>query len=188
MWKSRKEDEKPYTPPAPPQPTVTPAAPAREFRPVETPKMDQFRAGTAQAGSAYIGKSVVIKGELSGGEDLYIDGEVEGSIELRANSLTIGPSGRIRANIQARDVVIQGRVEGNVRGSDRVQLKSSAILNGDIFTQRIAIEDGALLKGGIDIQKLETKAEARRELSTAASIGKAAPGTAGPQGSLLENK
>ena len=119
---------------------------------------------------AHIGKSVVIKGELSGSEDLYLDGEVEGSIELRSHSLTIGPNGRVRANINAKDVVIHGKVDGNVRGSERVELKKSAVLNGDVITQRIVIEDGAFFKGSIDIQKGETKSEAPRAMAAAAPV------------------
>jgi len=102
---------------------------------------------------AHIGKSVVVKGELSGSEDLYVDGEVEGSIELHDYNLTVGPNGRIRANINAKEVVIHGRVDGNITGKDRVELRKSAVLSGDIVTQRILIEDGAYFKGGIDIHK-----------------------------------
>ncbi|PYX95850.1 MAG: polymer-forming cytoskeletal protein [Acidobacteria bacterium] len=107
-----------------------------------------------------IGKSVVVKGELSGSEDLYVDGEVEGSIELRDHNLTVGPNGRIRANITAKEIVIHGRVDGNITGKDRVELRKSAVLAGDIVTQRILIEDGAYFKGGIDISKDQT---AKRE-------------------------
>jgi cytoskeletal protein CcmA (bactofilin family) len=127
---------------------------------METQKMDV----------AHIGKSVVIKGELSGSEDLYLDGEVEGSIELRSHSLTIGPNGRVRANINAKDVVIHGKVDGNVRGNERVELKKSAVLNGDVITQRIVIEDGAFFKGSIDIQKGEAKQETPRAMAAAAPV------------------
>jgi cytoskeletal protein CcmA (bactofilin family) len=125
----------------------------KEARPVETPKThDTFRADVA-----HIGKSVIIKGELSGSEDLYLDGEVEGSIELNNHNLVIGPNGRVRASVRARDVVIHGKVDGNVYGVERVELKKSGILCGDVFTQRIVIEDGAFFKGGIDIKKEATK-------------------------------
>jgi len=83
---------------------------------------------------AHIGKSVVVKGELSGSEDLYVDGEVEGSIELRDHNLTVGPNGRIRANITAKEIVIHGRVDGNITGKDRVELRKSAVLAGDIVS------------------------------------------------------
>jgi cytoskeletal protein CcmA (bactofilin family) len=116
---------------------------------------------------AHIGRSVIIKGELSGSEDLYVDGEVEGNIELRDHNLTVGPNGRIRANVNAKEIIVHGKVDGNLTGSDRVELKKSAVLVGDIVTRRIVIEDGAYFKGGIDLQK-ET-ASARRDQGTAAS-------------------
>src|SRR5437763_14150916 len=111
MWKPRKEEERPLPPsPTPPMSQApTPAVSvAKEIR-MDTPKVENFRAEVA-----HIGKSVIVKGELSGSEDLYLDGEVEGSIELRGHSLTIGPNGKVRANIHARDVVVHGKVEGNV--------------------------------------------------------------------------
>jgi cytoskeletal protein CcmA (bactofilin family) len=102
---------------------------------------------------AHIGKSVVIKGELSGSEDLYVDGNVEGKIELRNHSLTVGPNGNVKADITAKAVVIQGKLDGAVNASDRVELRKSAVVTGDVTTQRIAIEEGAFLKGKVDIQK-----------------------------------
>jgi len=121
---------------------------------------------------AHIGKSVVIRGELSGSEDLYVDGEVEGSIELREHHLTIGPNGKVRANLNAREVVVHGELNGNVHGTDRVELKKSALLTGDILTQRIVIEDGAVFKGSIETQQQPAKVEPKRE--TVASIAAAA--------------
>ena len=102
---------------------------------------------------AHIGKSVVIKGELSGSEDLYVDGNVEGKIELRSYSLTIGPNGNVKADISAKAVVIQGKLDGNVSASERVDLRKSAVMTGDVTTQRIAIEEGAFLKGKGDVQR-----------------------------------
>jgi cytoskeletal protein CcmA (bactofilin family) len=114
-----------------------------------------------QTGSfAHIGKSVVIKGELSGSEDLYVDGNVEGKIELRSHSLTVGPNGTVKAEVTAKSVVIQGKLEGTVVASDRVELRKSAIVSGDLITQKIAIEEGAFLKGKVDIQKETGKAGA----------------------------
>jgi len=106
---------------------------------------------------AHIGKSVVIKGELSGSEDLHVDGEVEGSIDLKEHVLTIGPHGRVHANVTAREIVVHGKVEGNLNGTERVELKRSAVQVGDISTQRIVIEDGAYFKGAIDIRKEAAK-------------------------------
>lgn len=110
------------------------------------------------ANLAQIGKSVVIKGELSGSEDLYVDGQVEGSIALKNNSLTVGPNGQIKASVEAKGIVVQGKLEGNVIATDRVDLRKSAIVSGDIITQRISIEEGAYLKGKVDIQGKADKA------------------------------
>ena len=116
--------------------------------------MDNYRPGELNRSDlAHIGKSVVVKGELSGSEDLYVDGEVEGSIELRDHNLTIGPNGQVKANINAKEVIVQGKVDGSITASDRVELRKSGVLVGDIVTQRIVIEDGAYFKGGIDIRK-----------------------------------
>lgn len=131
--------------------------------------MDSYRTDVARTDVAHIGKSVIIKGELSGSEDLYLDGEVEGNIDLHNHNLVIGPNGRVRANVQAKDVVIHGKVDGNVTGVDKVELKKSAQLNGDINTQRIVIEDGAFFKGAIDIRKGEAKVESARPSAQAAS-------------------
>jgi cytoskeletal protein CcmA (bactofilin family) len=111
---------------------------------MDAPKSGEF---------ALIGKSVVIKGELSGSEDLYLDGQVEGSIELRDHSLTVGPNGVVKANVSAKGVIVQGKLEGSITASDRVELRQSAVVTGDLATQRISIEEGAFLKGKVDVQK-----------------------------------
>ena len=115
---------------------------------MEAPKPD-----TVRTGMAHIGKSLVVKAQLSGSEDLYFEGEGEGSIELHEHRLIIGPNGRVRGNVIAGDVVIHGKLDGNVRASKRVELKKTAVLAGDITTQLLVIEDGAWFKGSIDIQK-----------------------------------
>lgn len=138
---------------------------------------DNFKADVA-----HIGKSVLVKGELSGSEDLYLDGEVEGSILLKDHSLIVGPHGRVRANIQARDVVVHGKVDGNIRGTERVELKKSAVLVGDISTQRIIVEDGAFFKGAVDIQK-ESKTEPKREMAMAAAASFSTTSNASSSGS-----
>jgi cytoskeletal protein CcmA (bactofilin family) len=116
---------------------------------MDAPKSGEF---------ALIGMSVVIKGELSGSEDLYLDGQVEGSIELRDHNLTVGPNGNVKANVSAKGVVVQGKLEGSVTASERVELRQSAVVTGDVMTQRISIEEGAFLKGKVDIQKASGKA------------------------------
>jgi cytoskeletal protein CcmA (bactofilin family) len=114
-------------------------------------------AGGLASGLAQIGKSVVIKGDLSGSEDLYLDGQVEGSISLKGNSLTVGPNGQVKASVDAKGVVVQGKLEGNIQASDRVELRKSASVTGDIATQRISIEEGAFLRGKVDIHRTDTK-------------------------------
>jgi len=105
------------------------------------------------AEQATIGKSLVIKGEVTGSESLYIDGRVEGSINLAGNRVTVGRNGVVAANINAREIVVLGKVRGNLVASDRVDIRSEGSLTGDVVAQRISIEDGAFFKGGIDIRK-----------------------------------
>jgi cytoskeletal protein CcmA (bactofilin family) len=100
-----------------------------------------------------IGKSVVIKGELSGSEDLTIEGQVEGKIELRQNILTIGPNAKIKAQVFARAVVIQGEVHGNVTATEKVDIRDAGSVDGDLSAPRVAIADGAHFRGSIDMQR-----------------------------------
>lgn len=100
-----------------------------------------------------IGKSVVIKGELNGSEDLTIEGQVEGKIELRQNVLTIGPNGRIKAQVFAKAVIILGEVTGNVTASEKVDIRDNGSVDGDIASPRVAIAEGAHFRGSIDMQK-----------------------------------
>ena len=120
-----------------------------------------------------IGKSVVIKGELSGSEDLTIEGQVEGKIELRQNVLTIGPNGRIKAQVFAKAVVILGEVTGNVTATEKVDIRDNGSVDGDLAAPRVAIAEGAHFRGSIDMQrtggKPEPKSEARAETKPAAS-------------------
>ncbi|MBV9624557.1 MAG: polymer-forming cytoskeletal protein [Acidobacteria bacterium] len=105
----------------------------------------------ASAQVATVGKSVSIKGELSGREDLFLDGRLEGSIQLSESSLTIGPNGNVRANISAKDVTIAGTLEGNIAAGGRTEIRKTAVVNGDVRTRRIAIEEGAYFKGKLEI-------------------------------------
>lgn len=118
---------------------------------------------------AHIGKSVLIKGELSGNEDLYIDGEIEGTVELKDHNLTIGPNGRVKANLNAKEVTVLGKVQGNVKATDKLEIRKSGSLVGDIITARITIEDGAYFKGSIDIQRGDAARHESRKPEVAAA-------------------
>src|ERR1700730_5028153 len=100
---------------------------------------------------AHIGRSVFIRGGVSGSEDIYVDGQVEGTIQLSGNSLTVGPNGRIRANITAKNVMVSGSVEGNIEAGERTDMRKSAVVKGDVRTRRIAIEEGAFFTGKLEI-------------------------------------
>ncbi|MFI5177305.1 MAG: polymer-forming cytoskeletal protein [Vicinamibacterales bacterium] len=108
-----------------------------------------------------IGKSVIIKGELSGSEDLTIEGQVEGKIELKQNVLTIGPNGRIKAQIVAKAVVVQGEVTGNITATERVDIRDAGSVDGDLSAPRVAIADGAHFRGSIDMHKGGKPAETK---------------------------
>jgi cytoskeletal protein CcmA (bactofilin family) len=166
MWKRKEEEGQPV------------ANSVKEVPPVSTMPVPQERKteswDAAKNTVAHIGKSVLIRGELSGSEDLFIDGQVEGTIELRDHHLTVGPNGRVQANINAKEVVIQGNVKGNVRAVDRVEVRKSGSLTGDMVAARIAIEDGAFFKGSIDIQKAgdsHARPPEPKKMETAHSVG-----------------
>jgi cytoskeletal protein CcmA (bactofilin family) len=134
-----------------------------------------------------IGKSVVIKGELSGSEDLTIEGQVDGKIELRQNVLTIGPNGKIKAQVFAKSVIILGEVTGNVTASEKVDIRDNGSVDGDIAAPRVAIAEGAHFRGSIDMQRTgggaakpaEQKAEAKDAKPSAAPASQPAGATAG---------
>jgi cytoskeletal protein CcmA (bactofilin family) len=133
---------------------VRPAAsPTANFESTSTRPSGTSPASPAIADQATIGKSLVVKGEVTGSESLYIDGKVEGAINLPGNRVTVGRNGQVSANISAREVVVLGKVRGNINASDRVDIRSEGSLTGDVIAQRISIEDGAFFKGGIDIRK-----------------------------------
>jgi cytoskeletal protein CcmA (bactofilin family) len=102
-------------------------------------------------GSARIGKSVVVRGEVKGGEDLIIDGRVEGTVTLTESRLTIGPSADVAADLMARDVLIQGHVQGNIVATGRVELRAGSLVEGDVHALRLAIEDNAVFRGKVDL-------------------------------------
>jgi cytoskeletal protein CcmA (bactofilin family) len=111
-------------------------------------------------GSTVIGRSVTIRGELSGREDLYMDGVVEGTIALPESRLTVGPNARVMADIEARDVVVYGLVEGNIRAAGRIELRESAVVRGDIAAERLSIEENASIKGRVELSEIASGAGA----------------------------
>jgi cytoskeletal protein CcmA (bactofilin family) len=157
MWK--RQDE----PARNPGGAATPANPFNE--PAMGAAIPQFpdrkiemEHATPKASIAHIGKSVQIKGELTGSEDLLIDGQVTGSIELPDYQLTVGASGKVQANVNAKKVVISGTVKGNIHAVDNVTISKSGSLVGDVVVAGIVIEDGAYFKGSIDIQRPQENA------------------------------
>jgi cytoskeletal protein CcmA (bactofilin family) len=117
-----------------------------------------------------IGNSIVIRGEVSGGEDLTIEGQVEGKIELRQNILTIGPNAKIKAQVFAKTVIVQGEVHGNVTAAERVDIRDNGSVDGDLSAPRVAIADGAHFRGSIDMQRTGAKtAEPKAEHKPAAA-------------------
>lgn len=134
-----------------PEPKYSPNAvpPTNNYTPVKpaTSPMDQ----------ANIGRSLVIKGEVTGAESLFIDGRVEGTINFPDNRVTVGRNGTVAANITAKEVVIMGKVQGNVDCADRLDIRSEGLLSGDVITHRISVEEGAILKGGVEVRNPEKK-------------------------------
>ena len=149
MWKPTQTGSTNTTPT--PEPT-RPSAPAPAYE--NTPSRPA--AQPASSGEqATIGKGLTIKGEINGSESLYIDGKVEGSVNLPGNRVTVGRNGQVAASINAREIVVLGKVRGNVTATDRVDIRAEGSLSGDVAAARISIEDGAFFKGGIDIRKPE---------------------------------
>ena len=163
MWK---RDE--AVRPASGQPTAAPqpAAPAQAGAPGPRPEMSH----SMEKDIVNIGKSVVIKGELNGSEDLTIEGHVEGTIQLREHVLTIGPNGRIKAQVFAKSVIVLGEVTGNVTASDKVDIRDNGSVDGDIISPRVAIAEGAHFRGSVDMQrKAAPVAQAVKPVAAAAA-------------------
>src|SRR6476659_2842717 len=145
MWKRDQAVQppsgQPAAPPSPPPPTAATPSPRAEAT--------QF----LERDNVNIGKSVVIKGELNGSEDLTIEGQVEGTIQLRDHVLTIGPNGRIKAQVFAKSVIVLGEVTGNVTASDKVDIRENGSVDGDLIAPRVAIAEGAQFRGSVDMQR-----------------------------------
>lgn len=129
--------------------STQPASNQNTYTPVKT--------SSAPIEQASIGRSLTIKGEISGAESLYIDGRIEGTINIPDHRVTVGRNGNVTADVNAREVVIMGKVHGNVICSDRLDIRSEGSVTGDVVTQRISVEDGAILKGSVQVQAAEQK-------------------------------
>jgi cytoskeletal protein CcmA (bactofilin family) len=142
--------------------------------PAANPNLNPVKTVSAPIEQATIGRTLVIKGEISGAEALYIDGRIEGKISLPDNRVTIGRNGSVQANITAREVVVMGKVNGNIDCTDRVDIRSEGSVTGDVSTIRISVEDGAVLKGGIQVRSSDHKqqkdAQSKSEATKAASV------------------
>jgi cytoskeletal protein CcmA (bactofilin family) len=152
VWNRRKEEEfttRPMT--GPPAPSEL----AKEGIPMSTLPGRGSEPHHDVARTAVLGKSVIVKGQIFSREDLTIDGEVEGTVELQEHRLTIGPNGKVRASVKARELVVLGTIHGDVEITDKIDIRKEAKLVGDIKTARIVIEDGAYFKGNIDIVRAE---------------------------------
>jgi len=164
MWKPSQSG--PSTPPPTPEPS-RPVPPPPAFEPPARPAAPVGEQAT-------IGKGLFIKGEITGSESLFIDGKIEGSINLPGNRLTVGRNGQVSASITAREIVVLGKVRGNVSATDRVDIRAEGSLTGDVAAARISIEDGAFFKGGIDIRKPESKPESKPAAAAAPEAAKPA--------------
>jgi cytoskeletal protein CcmA (bactofilin family) len=162
MWK-RDESVKPtilgpQTSTAPPV-ASSPQPSSHQHSPQQQVVGDREPRNQTERDRVNIGKSVVIKGELSGSEDLTIEGHVEGRIELRENVLTIGPNGKIRAEVFAKQVIVLGEVAGNVTASEKVDIRDNGSVDGDIASPRVAIAEGAHFRGSVDMQRAGVKGQ-----------------------------
>lgn len=126
---------------------------------------------------AVIGPSIRIHGELTGEEDLVIEGQVDGTIHLEKHNLTIGGNGRVKANIQANGVIVEGQLEGDIAGTEKVIIRRTGNMRGNIVAPRVTLEDGAMFKGSIEMEPESTR---RAGEPTVASLSKTAPATATP--------
>ena len=150
-------------------------APKQQFTPSTLNPAAPVKTVTSPIEQATIGRTLVIKGEVSGSESLYIDGKIEGTLTFKDHRVTVGRNGSVQANISAREVVIMGKVTGNVECSDRVDIRSEGTLNGDVVSARISVEDGAMLRGSVQLTpSAEHKQEKSHDVpkSFAAAAGK----------------
>lgn len=169
MW--RKEDSKPQgsadAVAVPGVAVATPVAPVA--KPNIVPVANAPLATPVRSGAS-ISQGIRIKGEVTGSEDLYVDGQVEGKLTLSNGSLTIGPNGTVKADVDAREVHVRGRIDGNIVGHEKIQLSSTGVVSGEVRTERLAIEEGAVLRGKVEAGKAPAKNTDMRAAAAKASF------------------
>ncbi len=167
VWK--KEDGRPQSDYAPVAVSPVSAAPVTSSSSSVPPPTT---VPVSPRAAACISQGIRIKGEVTGSEDLFVDGVVDGKLNLTNGSLTIGPNGSVKADVNAREVIVRGNVEGKVSGRDKVQLWSTGRVNGEVQTERLAIEEGAVLRGKVEAGKLSAKPTETKVAAASASAGK----------------
>jgi cytoskeletal protein CcmA (bactofilin family) len=196
-WFKPTEQKSPASPES--QTAASPAAAPASFVPASGVQADQRLApsssspavatGPTTAGASRVSRGLVVRGEITGREDLLIDGEVEGTLRLDGARVTIGPAGRVRAGVTAREIVVHGEVRGDLRAEERIEIGRSGSVHGNAAAKRIAIEDGAVFNGSIEVLRpgevarsgetaSATRAEVRPVLRAAASAATASPAPA----------
>src|SRR5712692_556123 len=167
MWK--KEDSKPEGVSGNPTPSAV-SATSSSTALASTPSLSGALATSSRA-AACISQGIKIKGEVTGSEDLFVDGIVDGKLNLSNGSLTIGPNGHVKADVHAREVIVRGKIEGKVTGRDKVQLWSTGQVTGEVQTERLSIEEGASLRGKVEAGKQPSGAR-ETKAATAGATGK----------------
>ena len=167
MWK--KEDAKSQ---GVPEISTAPARPVSQTQPSSISPSVAPMIPSSSSASASISQGIKIKGEVTGSEDLFVDGHVDGKLSLTNGSLTIGPNGSVKADVVAREVIVRGKIDGKVTGRDKVQLLSTGQVNGEVQTDRLAIEEGALLRGRVEAGKAPITKNTETKAAAASAAGK----------------
>jgi len=171
MW--RKEEAKPQAAPQAPAPSPANSEASTASAPAAAPVSAAVPASLpiSPRAAACITQGIRIKGEITGKEDLFIDGAVEGKLDLGNSSVTVGPNGKVKADVSAREVIVRGQLDGKIEGTERVQLWNSGRVTGEVRTERLAIEDGALLRGKVEAGKAQSRGSESRSKSGVSDAG-----------------
>jgi cytoskeletal protein CcmA (bactofilin family) len=179
MWKRENEPNPPAPAPAIPTSTAStapPAAPRREPEPASAPAARAVEPPAPVAvGRASIGAGTVVRGEISGEEDLLVEGRVEGKIDLKGNSVTVGAKGRLSAEVHARAILIDGEVDGDLTAEEQIVVRKGGRVKGDLTAPRVTIEDGARFKGSIDMEPKRASSPAPASMPARTGGGKGDP-------------